>query len=112
MAKKRTYTEEEVSEVMALMVSVNEQVVDRLTCSHSDPMNVEATLFCPKCVSYRAVFGAHKDVPGSHGATQERFRSLHNALVNAIVAYGSSPAGQSLRSVTAQARPIMHSWGW
>ncbi len=103
---------EDVARVLDLMVSVNEQIAARLTCPHADAMtNREKSLLCPKCVSVRALRDNHEGF-GTTTAQQERFRALHNALVNAIVAFGSTPAGNSIREVTAQARPIMHSWGW
>lgn len=96
-------TQARIDEVLDLMVSVNTQIAQRLACGHNDPMNVEATLCCPKCVSVRAARAT--------GSTQERFRVAHNALVNALRVLSGEPAEQ-IRSITAQARPIMHSWGW
>ena len=100
---KAPVSQAQIDEVLAGMVRINAQIAQRLACGHSDPTNVEATLFCPKCVSVRAISAA--------GSTQERFRVTHNALVNALRVLSGEPAEQ-IRSITAQARPIMHSWGW
>ena len=109
-ATTTTYTEEQVATVLNLMTSITEQIVERLKCPHRNPMDVEATLVCVKCLSYRALNAMVEPIPGVT-KQQERFRMLQNALVNSLGVFTGEKAHQ-ISSVTAQARPIMHSWGW
>lgn len=117
----KTLTEaspEEVARVQKLMGEALAEILIFTDCVHPDPFDIRTVLYCPNCYALRHIEQKlpkqEYDILGKPFSSPERelFRNTQNCIVNAMNDPRVAPILEHLRDVTAQARPIMHSWGW